>query len=142
LSALSGAAVFVISAIGDARAFHEQLVERGARLVPPPAAFPDHHPFDGGEVARLAREGSRAELVVCTLKDAVKLAPLWPRAGPPLWYVSQRVTPEGDADAVEKVLRTVLDARAPRDRAAHLDSPGSGRLTATDHGHRPPPADR
>lgn len=141
LSALAGASVFAISAIGDARAFHQQLVGCGARLSPPPAAFPDHHAFDAGEAARLARQGEAAERVVCTLKDAVKLAPLWPRAGPPLWYVSQRVTPEEGADAVEEVLRTVLDARVGRGRV-NLDTTGSGRLTATDHGHRPPPADR
>ena len=142
LSALSGAALFAISAIGDARSFHEQLEATGARLSPQPAAFPDHHPFDAGDVARLMRTGERADHVVCTLKDAVKLAPLWPRAGPPLWYVSQRVAPEAGAGAIEDVLQTVIAARSARGHATHSDTAGPGRLTATDHGHRPPPSDR
>ena len=35
-------------------------------------AFADHHPFSGAEVATFRREG---RLVICTEKDAVKLAP-------------------------------------------------------------------
>lgn len=139
---VSHASVFAISAIGDAGAFHAQLRSGGATLSPAPADYPDHYAFDARDVARLAALGEGADLVVCTLKDAVKLAPMWPRAGPPLWYVSQRAALEEGADAVDSVLRTVLAARAPRGRADLTDTAGSGRLTATDHGHRPPPADR
>jgi tetraacyldisaccharide 4'-kinase len=49
--------------------------------------------------------------VVCTLKDAVKLEALWPRAAPPLWYVSQRLTIEGGEVAYLAAIRQVLDAR-------------------------------
>ena len=34
------------------------------------------------------------DLVVCTLKDAVKLWHRWPRQAPPLWYLSQSVVME------------------------------------------------
>ncbi|MFL5574430.1 MAG: tetraacyldisaccharide 4'-kinase [Gemmatimonadaceae bacterium] len=114
LASIDGARVLAISAIGDGGAFHAQLVAAGARLEPPPAAYPDHHAFTDAEVARLARDAERAEIVVCTLKDAVKLAPRWPRAGPPLWYVSQRVVLERGREAVDRLLETVL---AARDRA-------------------------
>ena len=142
LSRLAGASVLVISAIGDANALHAQLSRAGARLEPPPEAYPDHHPFDAADATRLANLGARADYVLCTLKDAVKLAPLWPRAGPPLWYVSQRVAPEWGAGAVDRVLERVLAARDPGTIDAHPRTAGSHRLTDTPHGHRPPPADR
>ena len=49
--------------------------------------------------------------VVCTLKDAVKLGPLWPRVAPPLWYVSQTVVVERGAPALDRALARVLEAR-------------------------------
>ena len=52
-------------------------------------------------------------MVLCTLKDAVKLGPLWPRAAPPLWYVSQRLELERGAGAMDAVLTAVLHARPP-----------------------------
>jgi len=113
LVSLAGSSTFAVSAIGDARAFHAQLEEAGASLRPPPAVYPDHHAFDDADVARLVRDGALASRVVCTLKDAVKLSPRWPRAAPPLWYVSQRVAPEGGAGAVQDLLHGVLLARAP-----------------------------
>jgi tetraacyldisaccharide 4'-kinase len=139
---LAGATVFAVSAIGDAGAFHAQLVRGGARLDPPPAAYPDHFAYGADDAGRLAREGERADYVVCTLKDAVKLAPLWPRVGPTVWYVSQRVILEVGAPAVEHVLDTVLAARRPEATDTHPRTAGPGRLTDPAHGHRPPPADR
>ena len=44
------------------------------------------------------------EWVVCTLKDAVKLGPLWPRLAPPLWYVSQQVMVERGVGGLEHIL--------------------------------------
>ena len=141
-SRITDASVFAISAIGDAGAFHAQLVRGGCRLEPPPAAYPDHYAYDDDDVRRLTREAESADYVLCTLKDAVKLAPRWPRVGPPLWYVSQRVVPEFGAHAVERVLETVLAARLPEARDAHHRTAGPGRRTDTPHGHRPPTADR
>ena len=48
---------------------------------------------------------------MCTLKDAVKLGPLWPRGGPTLWYVSQRVTVERGERVLEDSLGRLLAAR-------------------------------
>jgi tetraacyldisaccharide 4'-kinase len=123
LAALAGARVLAVSAIGDAGAFHAQLVAAGARLDPPPAAYPDHHAFTDADVWRLARDAERAEIVLCTLKDAVKLAPRWPRAGPPLWYVSQRVVLERGREAVDRLLDAVLAARDRADLPARDASP-------------------
>mgnify|MGYP000163732817 CR=1 FL=1 len=64
----------------------------------------------GGHPAIVARAGATAE-VLCTLKDAVKLVPLWPRAGAALWYVSQTVVVEQGAEILEQVVARVLAAR-------------------------------
>jgi tetraacyldisaccharide 4'-kinase len=118
LDALRGASVFAVSAIGDAAAFHAQLREAGALLAPPPATYPDHHAFTRADAEQLARDGERAQLVVCTLKDAVKLAALWPRAGAPLWYVSQRVVPERGRESVDRLVSRLAELAAARDRRA------------------------
>ena len=47
-----------------------------------------------------------SDLVICTLKDAVKLAPLWPRLAPPLWYVSQHVMVERGVGGLERCSTT------------------------------------
>jgi tetraacyldisaccharide-1-P 4'-kinase len=70
----------------------------------------DHVAYDAAMVASLARTAG-ARPVVTTLKDAVKLRQYWPREGPRLWYVSQRVVVEDGAAALEEALVAVLAAR-------------------------------
>jgi tetraacyldisaccharide 4'-kinase len=94
--------VLAISAIGDPRAFHRQLEAAGAAVDA--ATFGDHHAFSRADVTSLVARASRAEVAVCTLKDAVKLWPLWPRGAAPLWYVSQHVTVEIGAAALDASL--------------------------------------
>jgi tetraacyldisaccharide 4'-kinase len=102
LEALSGRAVLVISAIGDPRAFESQLRSVGARVDS--AAYPDHHRFSQSDAAQLAERAAAAAYVVCTLKDAVKLALFWPRAAPPLWYLSQRVIVESGGEVLDRLV--------------------------------------
>lgn len=97
--ALAGREVLAISAIGAPEAFEAQLRGLGARVTA--AAFADHHAFTEAEVAALAARAPRDGLVVCTLKDAVKLESRWPRGGPALWYLSQAVVIERGADWLE-----------------------------------------
>ncbi|WP_158508815.1 tetraacyldisaccharide 4'-kinase [Gemmatirosa kalamazoonensis] len=116
LDALAGAAVLAVAAVGEPAAFFAQLAAAGADVAP--AAFPDHHAFTRAEAESLARRAERAvrgdgaARVVCTLKDAVKLGPLWPDLAPPLWYVSQRVTVEAGGDALNAIVARVLAARS------------------------------
>lgn len=112
LASLAGQDVQAIAAIGDPRPFLAQLEAAGARVQP--ALFADHHAYTVADAERMALEGARADLSVCTLKDAVKLAHLWPRAAAPLWYVSQRVTVERGGAAVASLLDTLVAARHPR----------------------------
>lgn len=109
LGTLAGRAVLVISAIGAPDAFERQVAAHATRIER--AAYPDHHPFSDADVAELAGRARGVDLAVCTLKDAVKLRGRWPRAAPPLWYLSQAVTVEwGEAE-----LRARLDRlMAPR----------------------------
>ena len=79
------------------------------------------------------------ELVVCTLKDAVKLAPLWPRRAPPLWYVSQRVDRRARRAAASSACSTTWSARAPRDARSR---PPAAPARFIPHGHRPSTSDR
>jgi tetraacyldisaccharide 4'-kinase len=99
LGALAGTAVLAVSAIGDSRSFEAQLRSMGADVTG--AAFPDHYAFSAADVRALAVRAARFRFAVCTLKDLVKLDPLWPREAPPLWYLSQRVIIEAGAEALD-----------------------------------------
>ncbi|HEY4305929.1 MAG TPA: tetraacyldisaccharide 4'-kinase [Gemmatimonadaceae bacterium] len=116
LAALDGRRVHVIASIGDPAAFIAQLVALGAQVRS--SVFPDHHNFTAEEVEAVVREAADAEVVVCTLKDAVKLEPRWPRLAPVLWYVSQRVTVERGVGGIEHLLDDLVRARSATSRNA------------------------
>jgi tetraacyldisaccharide 4'-kinase len=101
LASLGGQRVHAVAAIGDPAAFFAQLRAAGAEVVT--HTFRDHHAYGPDDVARLVRAADGAA-VVCTLKDAVKLGPLWPRQREALWYVSQRVTFDRGSEAVQSAL--------------------------------------
>lgn len=103
---LAPGTVLAISAIGDPRAFEAQLRATGARVAARP--FRDHHAFTSAEVARLAAEARGADVTVCTLKDAVKLGPIWPASAPPLWYLSLQVRVEQGAEGLEALVRDLV----------------------------------
>lgn len=106
----AGEPVLAISGIGDTAAWLAQLDAAG--VVARPRSFADHRAYTAGDARRLAADLRDGERAVCTLKDAVKLGPLWPRAAPPLWYVSQRLVIERGGAALDTVLESLLAARA------------------------------
>ena len=110
LASLAGARVLLIAGIGDPGALQSQLEQHGARVRT--LAYPDHHAFTASEIARAAHSARPDEIVACTLKDAVKIAGLWPRAAVGLWYVSQRVNVEEGVDQLEGSLDALLRARS------------------------------
>lgn len=110
IDAMAGASIRAILSIADPGAFVQQLEARGAHVRA--SVFPDHHAFTPDEIARLASAGEAGTLVVCTLKDAVKLAPHWPRLAPPLWYVSQQVMVERGVGGLERLLDDAVRARS------------------------------
>jgi tetraacyldisaccharide 4'-kinase len=109
VAAVAGERVLAVSGIGDPRAFEAQLRGAGATVVA--AAFADHHAYTTGDAESLAVRARAVDRVVCTLKDAVKLGPLWPRGAPALWYVSQHVTVERGARVLDDSLDRLLAAR-------------------------------
>jgi tetraacyldisaccharide 4'-kinase len=135
LTWLNGRRLTAVAAIGTPDPFFAQLAAQGAQLDP--ISFPDHHAFDARDVERIVRSGARHEGVVCTLKDAVKLVPLWPRAGPTLWYVSQRAVMERGSAVLDASLGVILSARVGASPTA--GSPGS---SVKAHGHRSSTADQ
>jgi tetraacyldisaccharide 4'-kinase len=110
LSRLDGARVLAVAAIGAPEEFFTQLRRAGASVGE--AAYRDHHAFDGRDASLLAERAAACDLVVCTLKDAVKLAALWPQNAPALWYVSQSAVVERGDAALDASLGNILAARA------------------------------
>lgn len=109
LERLRDARVLAIAAIGEPGLFARQLEALGATVTL--AAFRDHHPFSDDDVRSLARRATESDLVVSTLKDAVKLASRW--TGPSrLWYVSQQPVVEQGVEHVSQLLIRVMDARS------------------------------
>jgi tetraacyldisaccharide 4'-kinase len=109
LASLRDRRVLAIAAVGNAAAFRDQLVQAGASVRL--RAFPDHHPFTESDARALARSLGADELPICTLKDAVKLAPLWPREAAAIGYVSQAVIVEEHGSAIDAILELVNRAR-------------------------------
>jgi tetraacyldisaccharide 4'-kinase len=110
LSAIAGRPVRALAAIGDPAAFLAQLQAFRPSSVTP-VFQRDHYAWTAADVERLAVPGPHAQVTVCTLKDAVKLSGLWPRAAAPLWYVSQRVEIESGDRAISESVSRILSAR-------------------------------
>jgi len=77
---LSGRRVVAASAIGDPEAFVAQTKATGAAVQV--ATWKDHHEYADEDVAWLAHAARRADYVVLTEKDAVKLRDRWPAGAP------------------------------------------------------------
>ncbi|MEO7455650.1 MAG: tetraacyldisaccharide 4'-kinase, partial [Gemmatimonadaceae bacterium] len=134
VSLLSGRRVLGVAAVGDPRAFFAQLRAVGADVAS--RSYRDHHAFDASDVGAIVAAARGFDGVVCTLKDAVKLAPIWPVIAAPLWYVSQiAVIERGDA-VLQHALETVLAARQLVTSTAGPAGPSS-----TPNGHRSSTAD-
>ncbi len=110
LTWLRGREIVLVSAIAEPDAFRRQVEGQGA-IVRHHAAYPDHHAFTARDVPDIVARAGPSVDVLCTLKDAVKLAPLWPRAGAGLWYVSQTVVVEQGAEILDQAIDRVLAAR-------------------------------
>lgn len=103
MSSISGKRVLAIAAVGNPGAFFRQIEAHGASVVQ--LRFPDHHAFSSEDVRRAAALARGSDFVLCTLKDAVKLAPIWPASEAPLWYVSLSVEVESGEVILDEMLR-------------------------------------
>ena len=103
----------VVGAAGIAwpGAFEADL-RRAVAALPHFATFADHHAYTAADVAGLERLllQHRADALVVTAKDAVKLAPLW-RAAPKLWILATQVLVEAGGETFSLHLKRLLSSR-------------------------------
>jgi tetraacyldisaccharide 4'-kinase len=91
---LAGKRVVAASGIADPDAFVAQTKATGAAVQV--ATWKDHHDYRDEDVAWLAHAAERADYVVITQKDAVKLRDRWPHGAPePLVAVLDLVWEDG-----------------------------------------------
>jgi tetraacyldisaccharide 4'-kinase len=111
--ALGGRRVVAASAIADPGSFVGQTKATGALVQV--AAWPDHHEFQADDLAWLAKAATRADFLVVTEKDAVKLRGRWPASVPePLVAVLDLTWEDGEAAIV-----AALDGVVPRGRTSY-----------------------
>lgn len=112
LDCLKGQRVLAVSGIAAPGAFAAQLRALGATIDV--LRYSDHHAFSAADQAQVQRRAAACDRVVCTLKDAVKLGPLWPADAPALWYLSQSPLLERGGDALHALIDRVLSRSARR----------------------------
>ncbi len=105
--ALQDRRVVAASAIADPQGFIAQTKSTGARVQV--ASWPDHHEYQDEDLAWLAKAARKADFLVITQKDAVKLRGRWPAMVPePLVAVLDLTWEAGQND-----LLAALDAVIP-----------------------------
>ncbi|MGQ0639416.1 MAG: tetraacyldisaccharide 4'-kinase [Gemmatimonadaceae bacterium] len=109
LDSLREQRVMAVAGIGNPDAFFRQLLPKARHLQQMP--FRDHHAFTERDARFVAGRAAGFDAVVCTLKDAVKLGPIWPRQAPELWYVSQRLEVENGEAEIQRIFARLLDLR-------------------------------
>jgi tetraacyldisaccharide 4'-kinase len=119
LAVLAGRPVTALAGVADADVFFRQLESAGALVTR--FAYADHHDFSAADIAAvLGKIRGGDAMIICTLKDAVKLAPIWPATAPVLWYVSQALEVESGREALENLVvhaarrHSKVDLETPR----------------------------
>jgi tetraacyldisaccharide 4'-kinase len=103
---LAGKRVVAASGIADPDAFVAQTKATGAAVQV--ATWKDHHDYRDEDVAWLAHAAHRADHVVITQKDAVKLRDRWPAAVPEPLVALLDLSWEEGGDAIAAVLDAVV----------------------------------
>lgn len=103
---LAGRRVVAASGIADPDAFVAQVKSTGAAVQA--ATWKDHHDFRDEDVAWLAHAARRADHVVITEKDAVKLRDRWPAAVPEPLVAVLDLAWERDGDRIAAALDAVV----------------------------------
>jgi tetraacyldisaccharide-1-P 4'-kinase len=107
VESLRGERVVAATAIADPDAFVAQIKGTGAQVQV--ATWKDHYDFRDEDVAWLARAARKADHVVLTAKDAVKLRNRWPASAPEPLVAILNVRFESGGDAFV----AALDALVP-----------------------------
>jgi tetraacyldisaccharide 4'-kinase len=104
--ALAGKRVVAASGIADPDAFVAQVKGTGAAVQV--ATWKDHHDYRDEDVAWLAHAARRADYVVITQKDAVKLRDRWPASVPEPLVATLDLTWEQGGDRIVAALDAVV----------------------------------
>ena len=108
-AALTGARVVAASAIADPASFVAQIKGTGALVQV--ASWSDHHEFRDEDLAWLAKAARKADHLIVTQKDAVKLQGRWPASVPePLVAILEVQWELGEAE-IRAALDGVLSLR-------------------------------
>ena len=105
-AALAGRRVVAASAIGDPESFVTQTKATGAAVQV--ATWKDHHEYSPEDIAWLAHAARRADHLVITEKDAVKLRDRWPADAPEPLVAVLDLTWEEGGDAIAVALDAVV----------------------------------
>lgn len=107
---LRGIRVCALSSLGSPTAFERSLERLGAEVIP--ARFPDHHPYTPQEVREVALREDRAEWIVTTEKDAVRL----PREAleKPTWVLEVKLAARSGVSSVAEELEYLLRVKGAR----------------------------
>jgi tetraacyldisaccharide 4'-kinase len=103
---LAGKRVVVASGIADPDAFVAQTKATGAAVQV--ATWKDHHDYRDEDVAWLAHAARRADHVVITQKDAVKLRARWPSSVPEPLVATLDLTWEDGGERIVAALDAVV----------------------------------
>lgn len=103
---LEGSRVVAASAIADPESFVLQTKATGALVQV--ATWPDHHEFRDEDLAWLAKAARKADHLVITQKDAVKLRGRWPASVPEPIVAMLDLEWEAGADDLTKALNAVV----------------------------------
>jgi tetraacyldisaccharide 4'-kinase len=110
---LQGQRVLAFCGIGNPQGFGHTL-EALRCQVAHMETFPDHHPYQRSDLERLARlaDAHRAEALVCTLKDLVKIE-VRTIGGRPLWCVQIGIDIlEGEAELDQRLRALIMNGVA------------------------------
>lgn len=106
VESLRGERVVAATAIADPDAFVAQVKGTGAQVQV--ATWKDHYDFRDEDVAWLARAARKADHVVLTAKDAVKLRDRWPASAPEPLVAILNVRFESGGDAFMAALDALV----------------------------------
>ncbi len=106
VSWLAGRRVVAASAIADPAAFVAQIKRTGAQVQV--ATWKDHHQFRDEDIAWLAHAARRADHVVVTAKDAVKLRDRWPQSVPEPSVATLRLRFEAGESTLREALARLI----------------------------------
>jgi tetraacyldisaccharide 4'-kinase len=107
---LAGRRVVAVCGIGEPCTFTQLLVQLTGQ-EPAECTFGDHHRYDSADVRTIceAAQREKAEWVVTTRKDWVKLRDLWPAAAVPLLRIDVKTVITAGSATLDSHLRQALE---------------------------------